>query len=73
MPVRLCQFGTSLLVSSRQTQIFIGVLGASNYTFAEATFLSQTVHDSLGPHIRMFKALGGDLDILVSDNLKSGV
>ena len=56
----------------RQAQIFIGVLGASNYTFAEAIW-SQTVLDWLGSHIRMFKAFGGVPDILVPDNLKSGV
>ena len=56
----------------RQAQIFIGVLGASNYTFAEATW-GQTIPDWIGSHIRMFKAFGGIPDILVPDNLRSGV
>jgi len=57
---------------SRSAQIFIGVLGASNYTFAEATW-SQTIPDWLGSHNRMFKAFGGVPEILVPDNLKSAI
>ena len=34
------------------TQLFFGALGASSYTFAEAT-LSQTLPDWLGSHVRM--------------------
>ena len=36
----------------RQTQIFVGLMGASNYTFAEATW-SQTLPDWIGSHVRM--------------------
>lgn len=57
---------------SKSAQIFIGVLGASNYTFAEATW-SQTIPDWLGSHNRMFKAFGGVPAILVPDNLKSAI
>jgi hypothetical protein len=35
----------------RQTQIFVAVLGASSYTFAEATW-SQKLPDWLGSHVR---------------------
>jgi transposase len=57
---------------SRPAQIFIGVLGASNFTFAEATW-SQSIPDWLGSHNRMFKAFGGVPEILVPDNLKSAI
>ena len=56
----------------RQVQIFVGVMGASNYTFAEATF-SQTLPDWIGSHIRMLEYFGVAPEILVPDNLKSGV
>ena len=36
----------------RQAQVFVAVLGASNYTYAEAT-LSQSLPDWLGSHVRM--------------------
>ncbi len=38
----------------REAQIFVAVLGASNYTFAEAT-LSQSLPDWLGSHVRAFE------------------
>lgn len=56
----------------RQAQIFVGVMGASNYTYAEAT-LSQTLPDWIGSHIRMLEHFGAVPEILVPDNLKSGV
>jgi transposase len=56
----------------RSTQIFIGVLGASNYTYAEATW-SQKLEDWIRSHIRMFDYFGGVPDLLVPDNLKSAV
>ncbi|MCK4607859.1 MAG: IS21 family transposase [Gammaproteobacteria bacterium] len=55
-----------------QAQVFVGVLGASNYTYAEAT-KSQSLPDWIGSHIRMFKFFGGVPEVLVPDNLKSGV
>ena len=48
------------------------MLGASNYTYAEATF-TQSLPDWIGAHIRMFRFLGGLPQLLVPDNLKSGV
>lgn len=56
----------------RQAQLFVAVLGASNYTYAEATW-SQTLPDWIGSHVRTFAYLGGVPAILVPDNLKSGV
>ncbi|MBD8790992.1 IS21 family transposase [Pseudomonas syringae] len=56
----------------RQTQIFVAVLGASSYTFAEATW-SQKLPDWLGSHARCFAFIGGTPQILVPDNLRSGV
>ncbi|NIV47351.1 MAG: IS21 family transposase, partial [Gammaproteobacteria bacterium] len=56
----------------RQAQIFVAVLGASNYTFAEATW-TQSLPDWIGSHQRAFAFLGGVTETLVPDNLKSGV
>jgi transposase len=53
-------------------QIFVAVLGASNYTYAEAT-LTQSLPDWIGSHVRGFRYLGAVPEIVVPDNLKSGV
>jgi transposase len=53
-------------------QIFVAVLGASNYTYAEAT-RSQGLQDWTGSHVRAFKFFGGVPEVVVPDNLKSGV
>ena len=53
-------------------QVFVAVLGASNYTYAEAT-LSQALPDWLGSHVRSFEYFGGSTAIVVPDNLRSGV
>ncbi len=53
-------------------QIFVAVLGASNYTYAEATW-TQALPDWIGSHVRAFKYLGSLPQIIVPDNLKSGV
>ena len=42
----------------RQAQIFVAVLGASNYTYAEATW-TQGLADWIGSHVRAFEFLGG--------------
>ncbi len=55
-----------------QAQVFVAVLGASNYTYAEATW-SQTLPDWIGAHCRAFAFFGGVCRQIVSDNLKSGV
>jgi transposase len=56
----------------REAEIFIGVLGASSYTFAEATW-TQTLPDWIGSHVRMFRFYQGCPRLCVPDNLKSGV
>lgn len=56
----------------RPAQLFVAVLGASNYTFAEATW-TQTLPDWLGSHVRAMEFFGGAPEIVVPDNLKSGV
>jgi transposase len=48
------------------------VLGASNLTYAEATW-TQQLPDWTGAHVRMFRFFGGVPILLVPDNLKSGV
>jgi transposase len=70
--------GRTLEVIDTQTgevhpaQIFVAVLGASNYTYAEATF-TQSLPDWIGSHVRAFTYLGGTARQTVSDNLKAGV
>jgi transposase len=53
-------------------QVFIAVLGASNYTYAEATW-TQSLPDWIGSHVRTFEALGGVPEVVVPDNLKAAV
>lgn len=55
-----------------KSQIFVAVLGASSYTYAEAT-ASQQIEDWIGSHVRTFSYLGGVSEAVVPDNLKSGV
>jgi len=52
--------------------IFVAVLGASSYTYAEAT-ASQALNCWIGSHIRTFEFLGGVPQVAVPDNLRSGV
>lgn len=56
----------------RTAQIFVAVLGASNYTYCEATW-TQRLPDWLGSHARTFSYLGGVPKLIVPDNLKSAV
>ncbi len=56
----------------RTAQIFVAVLGASNDTYAEATW-SQGLADWIGSHVRAFAYFDGVPAILVPDNLRSGV
>ena len=53
-------------------QIFVAVLGASNFTYAEATF-TQSLPDWISSHVRAFTFLGGTARQTVSDNLKAGI
>ena len=56
----------------REAEIFVAVLGASNYTYAEATW-TQKLADWIEAHVRMFRFFGGVPRLVVPDNLKSGV
>lgn len=56
----------------RQAQIFVAVLGASNYTFAHAAF-DQGLPNWIISHIRALEYFGGVPEVIVPDNLKSGV
>lgn len=53
-------------------QIFVAVLGASNYTYAEA-HAAQSLPNWIGAHGRALAFLGGVPGVLVPDNLKAGV
>ncbi|MFW2388514.1 MAG: IS21 family transposase [Polyangiales bacterium] len=56
----------------REAQIFVAVLGASNYTFVDVTW-SQKSEDFLASHQRAVEFFGGVPRIFVPDNLRSGV
>jgi transposase len=56
----------------RCAQIFVAVLGCSNYTYAEASW-TQTLPDWLGAHVRALAFYGGAPGAFVPDNLKSAV
>jgi transposase len=56
----------------REAQIFVAVLGASNYTSAEATW-SQGLADWIGSHVRALAFFAGVPEIIVPDNLRSAV
>jgi len=55
-----------------EAQIFVATLGASNYTFAEAT-LSQDLPSWIQSHVHAFEFFQGVTEILVPDNLKDAV
>ncbi len=56
----------------RQAEIFIAVLGASSYTYAEAQW-GQDLPNWINGHVHVFEFLGGLPEIVVPDNLKAGV
>ena len=70
--------GQTVLIHDRvtgkvsQAQIFVATLGASNYSFAEAT-PDQGMASWIGSHVRAFEYFGGVAEKVVPDNLKSGV
>ena len=55
-----------------EVELFVAALGASSFTYAEAT-LTQQVPDWIGSHVRTLEAIGGVPRALVPDQLKSGV
>lgn len=58
--------------SVAQAQIFVAVLGGSNYTYVEAS-VDQGLSSWTGSHVRSFEYFGGVPERVVPDNLKSGV
>src|SRR5467141_2419358 len=56
----------------RPAQIFVAVMGASNFTYAEASW-TQALGDWIGAHMRALAAIGGVPKLLVPDNTKVAV
>jgi transposase len=56
----------------RRAQLFVAVLGASSYTYAEALPSQELIH-WCAAHVRAFEFFGGVPAILVPDNLHSAV
>jgi transposase len=57
---------------TRNAEIFVACMGASNYTYAEAT-LTQSLPDWIDSHVRAMEFLGGVPELIIPDNLKSAV
>jgi len=58
--------------TERKAEIFVAALGASSYTFAHARW-TQGLEDWIQSHILTFEDLGGVPEVVIPDNLKSGV
>jgi len=56
----------------RGASLFVAVLGASNYTFAEA-FADQRTESFLAAHVHAFEFFGGVPELVVCDNAKTAV
>ena len=56
----------------RAAQIFVAVLGASGFTYAQATW-TQGLADWISGHVGAFEAIGGVPALLVPDNTKVAV
>ena len=56
----------------RQASIFVAVLGASNYTYAEATW-TRDLYDWIASHVRALAFFGGVSAAIVPDNWRAGV
>jgi transposase len=55
-----------------EAQIFVAVLGASNFTYAEACF-SQSLPEWIMAHVHAFQYFQGVPALVIPDNLKAGV
>jgi transposase len=55
-----------------KAELFVAVLGASSYLYAEALRSQQLIH-WVGAHVHAFEFFGGVPEIVVSDNLRSAV
>jgi transposase len=56
----------------REVELFVATLGASSFTYAEATE-TQRVADFIGSHTRALAYFGGVPELVIPDQLKSGV
>ena len=56
----------------RTAQIFVAVMGASKYAYAEATW-TQTLPDWIASNIRALEFMNGAPALLIPDNLKSAI
>jgi transposase len=56
----------------RPAQIFVAVMGTSNFTYAEASW-TQGLADWIGAHTRALAAVGGVPNLLVPDNTKVAI
>ena len=54
----------------RTAQLFVATLGASSYTYVEASW-TQSLPDWISSHVRAFDFFGGGPAQVVSDNLKA--
>jgi transposase len=57
---------------TQQGHLFVAVLGASSYTYAEAALDEQMIN-WLSAHMRAFEFFGGLPKVIVPDNTKTGV
>jgi transposase len=57
---------------ARPAYVFVAVLGASNYTYAEATW-TRGLWDWISSHVRAFEFFDGVSRLVVPDNWRSGV
>ena len=70
--------GSTIAVHNRSTGVawqaplFVAALGASSYTWAEAT-RDQQMESWLGAHVHAFEYFGGITALVVPDNTKTGV
>jgi transposase len=56
----------------RRAEVFVAVLGASSYTYAQARW-TQSLPDWIGAHAAMLSFFGGVPRQIVSDNLRAGI
>ena len=56
----------------RMASLFVAVLGASSYTYAEAA-LTQELEPWIAAHVRTFEFLGGTPELVVPDNTRTAV
>ena len=56
----------------RRAEVFVAVLGASSYTYAEAVW-TQSLPDWIAAHVAMLAFIGGVPRQIVSDNLRAGI